>query len=429
MSIRNTYPTIRPSLNLDFARSRTLDPRITFSRTTTGTYMDSDGLIKVASADEARFDHKYEDGNIVSLGLLVEEDRSNYVRYSEELDNTSVWGRNNVGITTNATISPTGELTADKIIDDTTASAQHWLRIRATGLSTTGTYTASAYMKFDPENNLNERGISLTITDAETGGSSYSAIRVLEGGDYAITADDFTNTTGNVDTLPNGWYRAHLIFTNAGATTELALRLQLTTSSGGVVYTGDGSSGVFAWGAQLEEGSFPTSYIPRPDASTATRNPDNVSMTGNNFSDWYNQDEGTIYVSQKLKSIDTVDRNSAVYLINGGSGNDIFYNVKGGDRNIFVFGDGGTNYSRWQENGDSTDTKTIWAYDVSGDDFKPYWNGIEGVNESTTNTPSATSHTQLEIGATIGAKYNGHISKLSYYPRRLSNSQLQNLTK
>ena len=79
MSIRNTYPTIRPSLNLDFARSRTLDPRITFSRTTTGTYMDSDGLIKVASADEARFDHRYVNGQLESLGLLVEESRSNIV--------------------------------------------------------------------------------------------------------------------------------------------------------------------------------------------------------------------------------------------------------------------------------------------------------------------------------------------------------------
>jgi hypothetical protein len=152
-------------------------------------------------------------------------------------------------------------------------------------------------------------------------------------------------------------------------------------------------------------------------------------MTGNNFSDWYNQDEGTIYVSQKLKSIDTVDRNSAVYLINGGSGNDLFYNVKTGDTNIFVFGDGGTIYSRFGESSDSTDSTIAWAYDVSGDDFKAYYNGIEATNETSNNTPSATSHNQLELGATAGAKYNGHISKLSYYPRRLSNSQLQNLTK
>ena len=59
MSIRNVFPTVRPSLNLNFARSKTLDPRITFSGTSVGTYLDSDGLIKTAVADEPRFDHKY----------------------------------------------------------------------------------------------------------------------------------------------------------------------------------------------------------------------------------------------------------------------------------------------------------------------------------------------------------------------------------
>jgi len=97
MSIRNTYPTIRPSLNLDFARSRTLDPRITFSRTTTGTYMDSDGLIKVASADEARFDHRYMNGQLESLGLLVEESRQNLLLNS--VVTTSNWSVNSSTVT------------------------------------------------------------------------------------------------------------------------------------------------------------------------------------------------------------------------------------------------------------------------------------------------------------------------------------------
>ena len=76
MAISQNFPNTRPSLNLNFARSKTLDPRITFSRTSAGTYVDDNGFIKTASADEPRFDHDHTTGE--SLGLLVEEARSNY---------------------------------------------------------------------------------------------------------------------------------------------------------------------------------------------------------------------------------------------------------------------------------------------------------------------------------------------------------------
>jgi hypothetical protein len=419
MSIRNTYPTIRPSLNLDFARSRTLDPRITFSRTTTGTYMDSDGLIKVASADEARFDHKYEDGNIVSLGLLVEESRSNLLTYSNDF---TIWvkqttGSGVVGVAvTDATTSPDGANNSSKFYVDT-AGGSFYSIYRSIGINSNTDYTYSVFVK-QAESSVT----ALTVYTGSNGGNQSVFYNLSNGTVTGITTSG-TNTgisTAGIISYPNDWYRCHMTFNvNESITVSYKLGNGTTTLN----------EGIYIYGAQVEEGSFPTSYIPRPDNSTATRNPDSVTMTGNNFSDWYNQDEGTIYVSQKLKSIDTVDRNSAVYLINGGSGNDLFYNVKTGDTNIFVFGDGGTIYSRFGESSDSTDSTIAWAYDVSGDDFKAYYNGIEATNETSNNTPSATSHNQLELGATAGAKYNGHISKLSYYPRRLSNSQLQNLTK
>ena len=75
MSISQLYPAEGPTLNLNFAGSRTLDPRITFTRTQTtsngSTYMGRDGLIKYAGPDEPRFDHRYVSGDIESLGLLM----------------------------------------------------------------------------------------------------------------------------------------------------------------------------------------------------------------------------------------------------------------------------------------------------------------------------------------------------------------------
>ena len=423
MSISQNFPEEGPTLNLNFAGSKTLDPRITFSRTTTGTYMDDSGLIKVAPADSPRFDHRYVNGEIESLGLLVEESRTNIVRKSEDLT-IGIWDENGDGVTvtTNQAVAPDGNTTADKVAIKTTDAGSKGVQSSTLSGSISGSGTAitsSIFCKADDHN---------YVRVEMQGGGNTGSINV-DLSDGSLISEVSSPDSYKIEPYPNDWYRISVTSTTAN-TNVTALRVYLTDASGNSTFTGTVGNGVFMWGGQHEIGAFATSYIPTDDtAGGKTRNPDNVTMEGDNFSDWYNQSEGTIYVSQKLKSIDTVDRNSVVYLINGGSGSDLFYNVKLGTTNIFVFGDGGTNYSRWEENGDSTDTKTIWAYDVSGDDFKPYWNGIEGVNETTTNTPSATSHTQLEIGANIGAKYNGHISQLTYYPTRLTNAQLQNLTK
>jgi len=383
MSISQNFPSTRPSLNLNFARSKTLDPRITFTRTSTGTYVDENGLIKTAPANSPRFDHDPVTGEC--LGLLIEEQRENLLPYS--IVSSLTWSNTDT-VTNNVTISPDGTNTAARI-----QVGAGYVALLNVSVTSGEAYTFSFWLK-------------------SVSGSGTWGINIF---DHGIPSHN--RTTVNIT---EEWQRVSYTYTPTGTT----INVYVSDDRDNLATINDG----YVWGAQLEKGSFMTSLIPT-SGSTATRSPDSVTMTGENFSDWYNQDEGTIYVSQKLKSIDTVDRNSVVYLINGGSGSDLFYNVKKGDRNIFVFGDGGTNYSRWQEDGDATDTKTIWAYDVSGDDFKPYWNGIEGVNESTTNTPSATSYTQLEIGATISAKYNGHISQLTYYPVRLPNETLQTLTK
>ena len=54
MSVSQNFSTIDPSLRLNFQGARTLDPRITFERSSTGTYVDEDGLIKTAAVDQAR---------------------------------------------------------------------------------------------------------------------------------------------------------------------------------------------------------------------------------------------------------------------------------------------------------------------------------------------------------------------------------------
>jgi len=87
MTIKSLYPSIRPTLNLDFAKTKSLDPRITFTRASTATYVGSNGLIQIAASGVARFDHNPTTGE--SLGLLVEPARTNLLLNSATLSTQS----------------------------------------------------------------------------------------------------------------------------------------------------------------------------------------------------------------------------------------------------------------------------------------------------------------------------------------------------
>jgi hypothetical protein len=87
MTTKNLYPNSVPSLDLNFAKLKRLDPRVTFTRASTGTYVGADGLIKTAGNGVARFDHS---ATGESLGLLLEEARTNYLfAYASPNYNTS----------------------------------------------------------------------------------------------------------------------------------------------------------------------------------------------------------------------------------------------------------------------------------------------------------------------------------------------------
>ena len=419
MAISQNFPEEGPTLNLNFAGSKTLDPHITFSRTSIGTYMDDSGLIVTAPTDSPRFDHDDVTGE--SLGLLVEEQRTNLILYS--VVSTANWtstGQTPVSLSLNAL----GVFPGVRSISN--GFNHHGIYHPNITLTSGTTYTATWYFRKGDVNPSNKfRAIirdvpaaKVTIFEKSSASTDYGDINSYSFSQNTLATTNFEILS--VDTLADGL--TFKICTKFTASASSDYRFMFQTGSATVGET------IISLGIQVEEGEFPTSYIPT-SGSTVTRNPDNVSMTGTNFSDWYNQDAGTVYVSQKLRAVQDTSRNNLVYLINGGSQNDYFYNPGRGNTNIFTFGDGGTNYSRFQDGTDSTDTKTAFAYDVSGDDFKAYYNGIEATNETTTNTPSATSHTQLDIGATAADKYCGHIQQFTYYPQRLTNTQLQNLTK
>ena len=121
------YPTIKPSLNLNFARARALDPRITFTRASVGTYVGRDGLIKTAGNNEARFDH--DPVTLESLGLLIEESRTNSLTYSQPTSDVS-FGSSGTK-TFNAATAPNGATEAFRITHNGSSGNSNWRATRS----------------------------------------------------------------------------------------------------------------------------------------------------------------------------------------------------------------------------------------------------------------------------------------------------------
>jgi hypothetical protein len=423
MSISQNFPEEGPTLNLNFAGSRILDPRITFSRSQTtsngSTYMGRDGLIKYAGPDEPRFDHRYVNGEIESLGLLIEEERTNLIIDSE---NQNSWSGFRTTVSIDQIFSPDGNMTADLITASET-NLSGGARVRSVTPSI-GTFTFSVFAKKNTTSTL-----LLRPQSTNNFSQASDAYFDLETGEKTGVSDDgvvFTNSTQDIEYYGNDWYRCSVTFTLTSANFTEHVRIYVVDNSGSLSVTSGAS--FYIWGAQLEEGSFPTSYIPT-EGSTKTRNPDKVSMTGTNFTDWYNQSEGTIFFNYKNLSTD-------ISTIRGVWG---LENSAGPVSGIRSPQSGATRIRLLYNNNFSPSESDLFFISTN------YKKGVVAYNQTenrlmmdgTSDFVSAT-HTNddtivaLSIGSRTtngGSPLGGHIKSFSYYPTRLSNSQLVALTR
>jgi len=371
---------------------------ITFSRASGGTYLDSDGVLKLASSDIPRIEYDA-DGNV--LGLLVEESRTNLVTYSEDFEQ---WVDVNTDLTENAIEAPDGTTTATKLIADT-ATGQH----RRDYLSTysAGTYTFSIFAKVGGYNYLELRlggdGVYVDIRDGSLGGAS-------------------AGITTSYEDVGNGWKRIAITH-SAGANDTV--RINVVETSEQRDFTGDGTSGIYIWGAQLEAGAFPTSYIPTAGA-TATRSADVASIPVADFG--YNQSEGSVVV--EASTVSTAQSNHTDLRIKSSNGG---FPVTDSGSKVGNFAAGSYVVYAPQTSVlmkiDSVITeKQAYkaAYAIKENDAAVCVDGSSVVTDTAT-TFAAFPASVFEIGK--GANYlNGHIKSIKYFPRKLTNAQLQELS-
>jgi hypothetical protein len=261
-----------------------------FSRASEGTRVRKDGLIEEVADNVPRLD--WLNSNCPSLKL--EPQRTNLVLFSEQFSGSN-WGSVNTTITANQTISPDGQLTADKLQRTSTSASyrSHNISKSATAI----TYTTSAFIKKGSDDYFAMRAQ----------GSYPSRVDIRFRFDtqqiYSATAvSNFTLIDYGVENYQNGWYRLHFTYTS-----DTHTNLSITFSpraTDGAIDSSDNSSTSFAyvWGAQTEVANYVSSYI-KTEASTVTRLADVCNNAGT--SDLFNDAEGVLYVEALLKDTGT----------------------------------------------------------------------------------------------------------------------------
>jgi hypothetical protein len=251
---------------------------VTFTRASDGTFVDSAGVLQTAATNVPRFDHNPTTGE--SLGLLVEEQRTNLLLNSEDFSGATTFRGS---ITANVIAAPDGATTAD-LFTENTETGNHTTQFGSIAFTTGVTYTVSIFLRPNGrDTNIRFRGTNTTTFAAE------AFFNLTGAGAVASTVFG----TASIQALPNGWYRC-IITGVSGATNTTGI--QVLTSSG----AGDGTSGVYIWGAQLEAGAFPTSYIPTT-AAGVTRSADVASITNANLLPWFTSSltDHTFYVEAR----------------------------------------------------------------------------------------------------------------------------------
>ena len=353
-----------------------------------------------------------------SLGLLVEEQRTNLLVQSNGFDTT--WTNTNSTETSASGIAPDGTNTAWQLRDTVDASAVVHSLNQTFSFTAGTTYTLSAWGKAGTLDRMQLAFPATVFTNAtaRTATVTFSTGALLQGGSpLAVSVVQF----------PNGWVRLSITAT-VDITTSGAVALR-TSTAGGNTYQGDGTGTILVWGAQLEAGSFPTSYIPTTTA-TATRSADVASITGTNFSSWYNQSKGTLYAEAQIGrqnalagaaicGIETGVQNAeALYLHYRGTGltaAQIFDNsVLQMDQSPY-----GTAVA--------ANTTTKHAFAVKLNDSVSAGGGTALTTDTVCTMP--TPDRMLVGFSTVSSNYlSGVIRRLTYWPDRLANPTLQNIT-
>lgn len=386
---------VLPKLALDFTTGA-LDSRVTFTRSgDTATVVNSSGYVSPINADLPRFD--YDPVTLIRKGLLVEEARTNLMKQSDSFDVGVTWSVSGTSVSADVVTSPANTLTGDKLIASSVSGGHRLIQLLDTGAATNHTF--SLYVK-----KAEYSWFFLGYDEAGTGTQNrqyFNADTIAKGG---ITG---TVVSSSIVDAGNGWVRAQVTFSVTQTTTSY-FAIGLATADGTASFTGNGINGIYIWGAQLEAETFATSYIPTT-TTAVTRNADVATMTGTNFSDWWQATRGGVLVCARPGTVSGV---RPWVQFDDGTANEIIALRGNGTNPELYIVDGGTPQAQ-------IDAGTIAAntdYSLTGwwqtNDCKARLDSGAVVTDTSATIPTVT---QARLGSDGTNYLNGHLASISYY--------------
>lgn len=382
-----TLPVIK-GLDLDFVRNDE------------ATYVDEDGIIQTAPINVPRID--FSDNG--TGALLLEPQSTNLITFSEDFTDAS-WLKGNTTVTADATASPTGIVHASKIFSNSTLSTHV---IQSELLGGVGTFTLSIFAK------ASELKYIELVSNNPASGQFFD----LENG-VKLASSGTAPISSSITSFGNGWYKCSITQVLTSTT-----RLNVFLSEDGITrtYQGDGTSGIYIWGAQLEEQSYATSYIPTNGAN-ATRVAETLSKTG--LGNYINSSEGVLYA--EIKQLDESGVFRLIQLTDGTQNNRIviYFNVTNGFVSTFINYNNVEQYNYISSTNASEFTKIAIIY--SANKVATFINGVK-VDEqlSSINTPLNLS--KLDFSGSGSSFFYGKVKDLRVYNQALTDVQLQTLT-
>lgn len=267
--------------------------------------------------------------------------------------------------------------------------------------------------------------IYLALVEGASFSRQGNAVFDLSTGTIVVAGGGSNGATGGSATIQNvgnGWYRCSYTLTLGGADTAIFSDINLVSTGTTISYTGDGTSGLFLFGAQLEAGAFATSVIPTT-TTALTRSADVASV--NTLSPWFNAAEGTLYVEGQSENA-TNDSGRLASINNGTAAERFELLYSSASEAQAIISDGNVTQASFTEAVTKTNViKIALAYEINNSNAS-----INGSSEATDTSCTMPTVTQLNIGSRQSASnpINGHIRRITYYPRRLSNAELQAIT-
>ena len=349
----------------------------------------------------------YSDGSCASL--LLEPQRTNLVIYSESFDNVA-WTKPEVSVQADVATSPDGTTNAD-LIKESDANALHWIGDAIT-VTSGNSYTISVFAKKKERSVLQ---INLSTNFLPSSHANYDL-------DNGLVSASSGNVTTKIDDYGNDWFRCQITFTATSSATGTPLfTLQnSTTASRSASYQGDGTSGLYLWGAQAELGTYATSYIPSNSGSQTTRTADVCNNAGTSAT--FNDSEGVLFFEGSL--LDSSENDKRISISDGSSAENRI-TLRFLDDNELSVQIGFTN--GFDEKLGLLESNNKIAVVYNSTNASVFINGVKLV----TNTMSAVSGlSQLQFNRFGGTSndFYGKTKQLMYFDEALSDEELSDLT-